>query len=102
MGTPDLMPSEGFSLLEEGLVDLPSAGGDGPVDLVAPPGWYDEEGGEAGGGSAFRFVGDFPPLPAVGPGGAEESVPARKIAGAFGAAVAIPAIHLAEPGKEGQ
>jgi len=99
---PGLMPSEGFSLLEEGLVDLPSAGGDGPVDLVAPPGWYDEEGGEAGGGSAFRFVGDFPPLPAmptVGPGGAEESVPARKIAGAFGAAVAFRAIDLAEPGK---
>jgi hypothetical protein len=98
------MPAEGLSLLAEGLVDVPSPEDDTAVDLVAPPGWFGAENGETDEKITFRVVGDFAPFPAIptdGQSGAEETVPARKIAGAFGAAVAEKAIDLAAPGKEG-
>jgi general secretion pathway protein L len=97
------MPAEGLSLLTEGLVDVPFPEDDAAVDLVAPPGWFGAEDGETGGKISFRVAGDFSPFPAFptdGQGGAEETVPAGKIAGAFGAAVAEKAIDLAAPGKE--
>ena len=98
------MPAEGFSLLAEGLVDVPSPEDDAAVDLVAPPGWFGAESGVTEGNIPFRVAGDFAPFPAIpadGPGGAGEAVPASKIAGAFGAAVTDKAIDLALPGKEG-
>lgn len=98
----DAMPAEGISLLTEGLIDVPSRGDDEPVDLLAPPGWFDDGVGEAGGKNTFRVVEDFAPFPAIpttGQGGAEESIPARVIAGAFGAAVAEKAIDLSASGK---
>lgn len=100
---PGSMPAEGRSLLEEGLVDLPPSGDDAPVELFAPPGWFGEEGEKTVGGIPFRYAGDIPSLPAVPaavPPGDEESIPARKVAGAFGAAVAFRAIDLSEPGRE--
>jgi len=99
----DAMSAEGLLLLTEGLIDIPSREDDAPLDLVAPPGWFDDRAGEAGGGNTFRVVEDFAPFPAVPTtvqGGAEEGVPARVIAGAFGAAVAEKAINLAAPGRE--
>jgi hypothetical protein len=99
----DAMPAEGLSLLTEGLIDVSSRGDDAPVDLVAPPGWFGDSLGEAGGENTFRVVEDFAPFPAIPTtvrGGAEENVPARVIAGAFGAAVAEKAINLASSGKE--
>ena len=98
----DAMPAEGLSLLAEGLIDVPSRGDDEPVDLVAPPGWFGDGVEEAGGKNTFRVVEDFAPFPAIpttGQGGAEESIPARVIAGAFGAAVAEKAIDLSASGK---
>jgi hypothetical protein len=85
------MPADGLSLLTEGLVDVPFPEDDAAVDLVAPPGWFGAEDGETGGKISFRVAGDFSPFPAFptdGQGGAEETVPAGKIAGAFGAAPA--------------
>ncbi len=98
------MPAEGLSLLAEGLVDVPSPEDSAAVDLVAPPGWFGAESGKTEGEIPFRVVGDFDPFPAIptdDQGGAGETVPASRIAGAFGAAVTENAIDLASPGKEG-
>ena len=97
------MAAEGFSLLTEGLVEVPFPEDD-VVDLVAPPGWFGADSGEPGGNIPIRVLGDFSPFPVIptdGQGAGEETVPARKIAGAFGAAVAEKAINLALPGMEG-
>ena len=97
--------AEGISLLEEGLVDAPPPDADAPVELVSPLGWWagdGEEGGRAG-GSAIRHVGDFPYPEAVFPGdrgNQEEGIPAGRIAGAFGAAVAFRAIDLSARGSD--
>lgn len=99
------MAAEGFSLLEEGLVDAPPRGDDAPVELVAPPQWWVGD-GEAGGGArgnAVRYVGDFPYPEAAPPrdrGAEEERVPGGKVAGAFGAAVAQKAIDLSAWGSD--
>ncbi|HZD54614.1 MAG TPA: PilN domain-containing protein [Candidatus Aquicultoraceae bacterium] len=101
---PDGMPAAGFSLLADGLVDVRSRGEEAGVDVVAPQGWHDAEtGGTAAGGPTVRFLGDFPDLPvdlAGGKGGAEDPVPARRIAGAFGAAVALDAADLSAAGTD--
>ncbi|NNF84616.1 MAG: hypothetical protein HKM29_05610, partial [Deltaproteobacteria bacterium] len=97
------MPAEGLSLLEEGLIDVPSRGDDEPVDLLTPPGWFGDGVGDAAGKNTYRVVEDFAPFPVIpttGQGGAEENIPARVVAGAFGAAVAEKAIDLAAAGKE--
>lgn len=96
------MPAEGLSLLAEGLVDVPFPGEETHVNLIAPASWFGGEEQEGWGGNTVRAAGDFPPfptIPATGQGGAEEIVPARRIAGAVGAAVAERAVDLAEPGK---
>jgi hypothetical protein len=101
---PDAMPAEGRSLLEEGLMNVPSAAEEAPVELVAPSEWCDGWGGEAGPNDAVRFAGDFPHFPVsptTGPVDAEKTVFGRAVAGAFGAAVAEKTADLAEPGMEG-
>jgi len=99
------MAAEGFSLLEEGLVDTPPPGDGAPVELVAPPQWWVGD-GEAGGGAkgnAVRYAGDFPYPEEVPPsdrGAEEESIPGGRVAGAFGAAVALKAIDLSAWGSD--
>ncbi len=98
-----VMPVEGLTLLSEGLIDVPSRGDDEPVDLVAPPGWFADGLSGAGEGKPFRVAGDFAPFPAIptaDQGGADDGIPPREIAGAFGAAVAEKAIDLVSSGRE--
>jgi len=57
---PASAPEEGLALARAGLADPPLSAGDGQVDLIAPQGWYGEEGKEIGGGGiVFRVKGAF-------------------------------------------
>ncbi len=99
------MPAESVSLLAEGLIDVPFAEEETPVNLIAPEGWFGGGEQEGWGRNAVRAAGDFPSFPTVptaGQGSAEETIPTRRIAGAVGAAVAERALDLAEPGREGR
>jgi hypothetical protein len=92
---------EGLSLARAGLVDPPTSAGDGPVDLIAPEGWYGDEGKEIeSGGIAFRRrESALPALLFAGEGGAGTD-PFALLA-AFGAAVGGARMDLLSPPRDG-
>ena len=92
---------EGLSLARAGLADPPTSAGDGPVDLIAPEGWYGDEGKEiATGGIAFRRrESALSALPFAGEGGAGKD-PFALLA-AFGAAVGDARMDLLSPPRDG-
>ena len=100
---PASAPEEGLALAHAGLADPPASAGDGPVDLIAPQGWYGEEGKEiGGGGAAFRVRGAFgrTAASALAGAGAVESGPATDpfaLLAAFGAALGEGRIDLLAP-----
>ncbi len=102
--TAESMPAEAVSLLAEGLIDLPFPGEEPPVSLISPSDWFGGEELEGWRGGTVRLVGDFPSfpyIPTAGQGTSGENVPARRIAGAVGAAVGERAVDLAERRSEG-
>ena len=92
---------EGLSLARAGFADPPTSAGDGPVDLIAPEGWYGDEGKEiATGGIAFRRRESvLSALPFAGDGGAGKD-PFALLA-AFGAAVGGARMDLLSPPLDG-
>jgi len=97
------MPAEGLSQIEDAMGDAPAAGEEGPVILVAPPGWFPKEGpGSPAEGGRYRLMEEFESSAAKamgGPAGTEESLPVWKMLGAFGAAANGKTIDfLAPPG----
>jgi len=102
---PGSAAKEGLSLACEGLADPPSSADDGPVDLVAPRGWYGEEGKEIdGGGVLFRVR--RPPVPPAlsgSPGAAEGTARMEpfELLAAFGAAHGGAGMDLAAPRRNG-
>lgn len=97
------MRAEGLSLLEDGMVDAPGAGEDGPVTLVAPPGWFAKGApGFPAEGDRFRLLEGFESSAAKamdGPSEGGEALPVWRTLGAFGAAANGRAIDfLAPPG----
>ena len=102
---PGSPAEEGLSLARAGLADPPPSAGDGPVDLIAPQGWYGEEGKEIGaGGVSFRVSGPIVPsalsaLPGAGEGGAGQD-PFALLA-AFGAAHGDARMDLIAPRRDG-
>jgi hypothetical protein len=103
---PGSAAKEGLALACGGLADPPSSVGDGPVDLIAPQGWYGEEGKEIGeGGVAFRIRRPLVPpalsttLPGAREGGAGTDPFA--LLGAFGAALGEGRMDLLSPPRDG-
>lgn len=102
---PGSAAEEGLTLAGVGLADPPSSVGDGPVDLIAPQGWYGEEGKEIGeGGAAFRVR--RPPVPlalSTLPGMREGGAGTDPFAllGAFGAALGERRMDLLSPPRDG-
>lgn len=84
------MPAVGLSLLEDGMVDAPGLGEEGPVPLIAPPGWFGKEGpGFPAGKDRFLLQEGFESRAAKamdGSGAAGEQLPVWRVLGAFGAA----------------
>ncbi len=91
---------EGLSLAHAGLADPPTSAGDGPVDLIAPEGWYGDEGKEiATGGFAFlRRKPAFSALPLAREGGGSDPF---ALLAAFGAAVGGARMDLLSPQRDG-
>ncbi len=106
-GAQGAAPEEGLSLARSGLADPPASDDDGPVDLIAPQGWYGEEGKEfEDGGIVFRVRGPFrwSPVSGVSGAGAVESVPATDsfaLLAAFGAAFGEARMDLIAPQRNG-
>jgi len=100
-------PGEGLSLARAGLADPPPSGDDGPVDLIAPQGWYGKEGEEIeDGGIAFRVRGAFggSAVSALSGAGAGESGPAPDpfaLLAAFGAGLGEARMDLLSPQEDG-
>jgi len=100
-------PEEGFSLARAGLADPPASVDGGPVDLIAPQGWYGKEGKEIeDGGIVFRVQGAFggPAVSALSGAGAGESGPAPDpfaLFAAFGAALGEARMDLLSPRGNG-
>ena len=92
---------EGLSLAHAGLADPPASAGDGPVDLIAPEGWYGDEGKEiATGGIAFRRrkpALSALPLAREGGGGTDPFA----LLAAFGAALGEGRMDLLSPPRDG-
>ncbi|MBP2685756.1 MAG: Fimbrial assembly family protein [Deltaproteobacteria bacterium] len=100
-------PEEGLSLARAGLADPPVSAGDGPVDLIAPQGWYGKDGEEIeSGGILFRVRASLrgSAASALTGAGAGESVPATDsfahLAG-FGAALGEARMDLIAPQRNG-
>ncbi|MGZ8450022.1 MAG: PilN domain-containing protein [Candidatus Deferrimicrobiaceae bacterium] len=89
---PGSAPVEGLSLARAGLADPPASAGDGQVELIAPQGWYGEEGKEIeDGGIVVRVRGPIgrAAVSALSGAGAGESDPGPEpfaLLAAFGAA----------------
>ena len=102
---PGSAAAEGLALARGGLADPPSSVDDVPVDLIAPQGWYGEEGKEIGeGGIAFRVRRPLLPsalstLPGAREGGAGTDPFA--LLGAFGAALGEGRMDLLSPPRDG-
>lgn len=98
---------EGLSLARSGLSDPPAFAGDGTVELIAPHGWYGEEGEEIeAGGIVFRVRGAFGGPAASGLSGtsAGESRPAMDpfpLLAASGAALGEARLDLLAPRGNG-
>jgi hypothetical protein len=104
---PGSAPKEGLLLALEGLADPPASVDDGPVDLVAPQGWYGKEGNQIeDGGIVFRIQGTFGRSAgsALSGAGAGESGTAPDLfafLGAFGAALGEGRMDLLSPPRNG-
>jgi len=104
---PGPAPPEGFSLARAGLADPPASAGDGRIELIAPQGWYGEEGEEIeDGGIPFRVGGVFGKSPASALSGAaagESGTAADPFAllAAFGAALGEVRMDLFAPQRNG-
>jgi len=100
-------PEEGLLLAREGLADPPASAGDGPVELIAPEGWYGEEGKEIeDGGIVFRVRGAFggSAASALSGAGAGEGGPAPDpfaLLAAFGAGLGEARMDLLSPPGDG-
>jgi len=100
-------PEEGLALARAGLADPPASDDDGPVDLIAPQGWYGKEGEEIeDGGIAFRVRGAFggSAVSALSGAGAGESGPAPDpfaLLAAFGAGLGAARMDLLSPQEDG-
>jgi hypothetical protein len=96
---------EGLSLVREGIADPPASVDDGPVDLIAPKGWYGQEGKQfEDGGIVFRVQGAFVRSPISALAGSGESGTAPDpfaLLGAFGAALAEGRMDLLSPPRGG-
>jgi hypothetical protein len=106
-GAQGAAPEEGLSLARSGLADPPAFSGDGTVELIAPQGWYGEEGKEIeAGGIAFRVRGAFDgsAVSGLSGAGAGESRPAPDpfaLLAAFGAAFGEARMDLLVPQGNG-
>jgi len=104
---PGAAPGEGISLARAGLADPPASVDDGPVDLIAPQGWYGKEGEEIeDGGIAFRVRGAIggSSVSALSGAGAGESGPAPDpfaLLAAFGAGLGEARMDLLAPQGSG-
>jgi len=104
---PGSAPEEGLRLARAGLVDPPAPSNDAPVDLIAPKGWYAEEGKKIeDGGVPFRVRGapDRAAVSTLSFGGAGESDPASDpfaLFAAFGAALGEARMNLLSPPRGG-
>ncbi|MBP2685602.1 MAG: Fimbrial assembly family protein [Deltaproteobacteria bacterium] len=102
---PGSAPEEGLSLAREGLADPPASVDNGPVDLIAPKGWYGEEGRRIeGGGVVFRVQGAFDrsAVSALsGPADAGSTPDPSALLGAFGAALGEGRMDLLLPARDG-
>ncbi|GAB4244031.1 MAG: hypothetical protein OHK0028_22390 [Deltaproteobacteria bacterium] len=102
---PGSAAREGILLACAGLVDPPPSAGDGPVDLIAPQGWYGEEGKEIDeGGIAFRVKAPrIPPAFSTFPGAGEgEARPDPfPLLAAYGAANGEAGMDLVAPRADG-
>ncbi len=99
--------AEGISLARAGLADPPASDDDGPVDLIAPQGWYGKEGKEIeDGGIVFRVRGSFgqSAASALSGAGAGESGPGPEpfaLLAAFGAANGEARMNLLSSPRDG-
>jgi len=102
---PGSSAEEGLALARGGLADPPSSVDGGPVDLIAPQGWYGEEGKEVGeGGVTFRARRpSLPPALSTVPGAKEEGAGTDPfvLLGAFGAALGEGRMNLLSPPRDG-
>jgi len=101
---PDAAPAEGISLALAGLVDAPEGGEGVPVDLYAPPGWF--EAGEfhpGGSGVVFRTDGGFAERAAAAVSGATgaETGDIFPLLSAYGAVVGGKRMDLFAPQRAG-
>jgi len=104
---PGSAPEEGLSLAREGLADPPPSVDNGPVDLMAPKGWYGKEGKEIeDGGVVFRVGGALDrtaasALTGAGMGQSGTAPDPFPLLGAFGAALGEGRMDLLSPSRDG-
>jgi general secretion pathway protein L len=96
---------EGLALVREGLADPPASVDDGPVDLIAPSGWYGTEGKRIeDGGVVYRVRGAFdrPALSSLSGTGESGAAPDPfALLAAFGAALGGGRMDLLSPPRDG-
>lgn len=100
----DAGPGEALSLVEEALVDAPPSLTDKGVTVIAPSGWYREEGFRRKEGDSILLVEGFETRAAdamAATRGSAEMPPVWNVLGAYGAAVSDKELDLLAPEKEG-
>jgi len=97
---PENAPAEGISLALAGLTDAPVGGEGDPVDLFAPPGWFEEGSFRPdGSGVVFRTTGGFAEraAPVLSPMTGGKAVDPFPLLCAYGAAVGGMRMDLLAP-----
>jgi hypothetical protein len=102
---PGSAAEEGLSLAREGLADPPASVDNGPVDLIAPKGWYGKEGSRIEDGDVVFRVQDALDRPAIfalpGSGEGGSAPDPFALLGAFGAALGEGRMDLLSPPRDG-